>query len=146
MARPKSAYVCAECGASALQWFGSCPSCGVAGSLTETAIEKNAPHRYAAQAVKAIALETVDAKELERIVSGLPELDRALGGGLVAGQVALLGGDPGIGKSTLLLQALHAISANLPGLYVSGEESTEQIAMRARRLALQSGALQLLAE
>jgi DNA repair protein RadA/Sms len=146
MARPKSAYVCAECGASALQWFGSCPSCGVAGSLTETAIEKNAPHRYAAQAVKAIALETVDAKELERIASGLPELDRALGGGLVAGQVALLGGDPGIGKSTLLLQALHAISANLPGLYVSGEESTEQIAMRARRLALQSGALQLLAE
>jgi DNA repair protein RadA/Sms len=146
MARAKSAYVCAECGASALQWFGSCPSCGVAGSLTETAIEKNAPHRYAAQAVKAIALETVDAKELERIASGLPELDRALGGGLVAGQVALLGGDPGIGKSTLLLQALHAISANLPGLYVSGEESTEQIAMRARRLALQSGALQLLAE
>src|SRR6266404_5798126 len=146
MARTKSAYVCAECGASALQWFGSCPSCGVAGSLTETAIEKNAPHRYAAQAVKAIALETVDAKELERIASGLPELDRALGGGLVAGQVALLGGDPGIGKSTLLLQALHAISANLPGLYVSGEESTEQIAMRARRLALQSGALRLLAE
>src|SRR5258707_1704021 len=146
MARAKSAYVCAECGASALQWFGSCPSCGVAGSLTETAIEKNTPHRYAAQAVKAIALETVDAKELERIASGLPELDRALGGGLVAGQVALLGGDPGIGKSTLLLQALHAISANLPGLYVSGEESTEQIAMRARRLALQSGALQLLAE
>jgi DNA repair protein RadA/Sms len=146
MARAKSAYVCAECGASALQWFGSCPSCGVAGSLTETAIEKNAPHRYAAQAVKAIALETVDAKELERIASGLPELDRALGGGLVAGQVALLGGDPGIGKSTLLLQALHAISAALPGLYVSGEESTEQIAMRARRLALQSGALQLLAE
>ena len=146
MARAKSAYVCAECGASALQWFGSCPSCGVAGSLSETAVEKNAPHRYAAQAVKAIALETVDAKELERIASGLPELDRALGGGLVAGQVALLGGDPGIGKSTLLLQALHAISFALPGLYVSGEESTEQIAMRARRLALQSGSLQLLAE
>jgi DNA repair protein RadA/Sms len=146
MARAKTAYVCAECGASALQWFGSCPSCGTAGSLTETAVEKSAPHRYAAQATKAIALETVDAKELERIASGLPELDRALGGGLVAGQVALLGGDPGIGKSTLLLQALHAVSSALPSLYVSGEESTEQIAMRARRLALQSGALQLLAE
>src|SRR5260221_181051 len=88
MARAKSAYVCAECGASALQWFGSCPSCGVAGSLTETAIEKNTPHRYAAQAVKAIALETVDAKELERIASGLPELDRGRGGGRAAGQVA----------------------------------------------------------
>src|SRR5260221_198184 len=102
MARAKSAYVCAECGASALQWFGSCPSCGVAGSLTETAIEKNAPHRYAAQAVKAIALETVDAKELERIASGLPELDRALGGGLVAGPVAPLGRAPGLGQTTRL--------------------------------------------
>src|SRR5258708_20213215 len=118
MARAKSASVCAEGGASALQWFGSCPSCGVAGSLTETAIEKNTPHRYAAQAVKAIALETVDAKELERIASGLPELDRALGGGLVAGQVALLGRDPGIGNSTLLLQALPPIPPNFPRPYL----------------------------
>jgi DNA repair protein RadA/Sms len=146
MAKAKTAYVCAECGASALQWFGSCPSCGSAGTLTETAVEKSTAHRYAAEATKAVTLEALDAKELERIPSGQGELDRALGGGLVAGQVALLGGDPGIGKSTLLLQALHAVSGNLAALYVSGEESAEQIALRARRLTLQSGSLRLLAE
>src|SRR5438067_5188781 len=101
MARAKSAYVCAECGASALQWFGSCPSCGAAGTLSETAVEKASGHRYAAEATRSVPLESVHAKELDRIPSGLAELDRALGGGLVAGQVSLLGGDPGIGKSTL---------------------------------------------
>ena len=146
MARSKTAYVCAECGASALQWFGSCPSCRAVGTLAETALEKTGTHRYAAEAAQAVALEAVDAKELDRIPSGLGELDRALGGGLVAGQVALLGGDPGIGKSTLLLQALHAMADGLPTLYVSGEESAEQIAMRARRLGLQSASLRLLAE
>ncbi|HTM58803.1 MAG TPA: DNA repair protein RadA, partial [Burkholderiales bacterium] len=128
--------------------FGTCPSCGAAGTLTETAVEKGggASHRYAAEATKSVALESVSASELERIPSGLPELDRALGGGLVAGQVSLLGGDPGIGKSTLLLQALHAVSGSLPTLYVTGEESTEQVALRARRLGLHSGSLRLLAE
>jgi DNA repair protein RadA/Sms len=146
VAKAKTAYVCAECGASALQWFGTCPSCRAVGTLAETAVERSAGHRYAAEAAKPMALEALDAKEVERIPSGLGELDRALGGGLVAGQVALLGGDPGIGKSTLLLQALHAISASLPTLYVSGEESADQVALRARRLALQSGSLRLLAE
>src|SRR3954465_7785310 len=146
MAKAKTAYVCAECGASALQWFGSCPSCGTAGSLTETAVEKSSGHRYAAEAAKSVPLEAVEAKDLERIASGLGELDRALGGGFVGGQVALLGGDPGIGKSTLLLQALHAVSISLPTLYVTGEESTEQVALRARRLGLQAGGVRLLAE
>ncbi|HWI39618.1 MAG TPA: DNA repair protein RadA [Burkholderiales bacterium] len=146
MAKAKTAYVCAECGASALQWFGSCPSCGTAGSLSETAVEKSSGHRYAAEAAKSVPLEAVEAKELDRIASGLGELDRALGGGFVGGQVALLGGDPGIGKSTLLLQALHAVSATLPTLYVSGEESADQVALRARRLTLQSSTLRLLAE
>jgi DNA repair protein RadA/Sms len=146
MARAKTAYVCAECGASALQWFGSCPSCGAAGTLSETAIEKPAGHRYAAEAAKPVVLDAVAAAENERIATGLAELDRALGGGLVAGQVALLGGDPGIGKSTLLLQTLHAVSAALPALYISGEESAEQVALRARRLALGATALTLLAE
>jgi DNA repair protein RadA/Sms len=146
MAKAKTAYVCSECGASALQWFGSCPSCGTAGSLTETAVEKSSGHRYAAQATQSVPLEAVEARELERVSSGLGELDRALGGGFVAGQVALLGGDPGIGKSTLLLQALHAVSEALPTLYVSGEESADQVALRARRLALQSKSLRLLAE
>src|SRR5687767_14639165 len=124
MARAKSAYVCAECGASALQWFGSCPSCGSAGTLTETTVEKRGGHRYAAEAAKTVALQTVDAKEHQRIASGIGELDRALGGGLVAGQVALLGGDPGIGKSTLLLQACACIEESL---YITGEESADQV-------------------
>jgi DNA repair protein RadA/Sms len=142
MAKAKTAYVCAECGASALQWFGTCPSCGAVGTLTETTVEKGT-HRYAAEGTKAVALEAVEAKELERIPTGLAELDRALGGGLVAGQVVLLGGDPGIGKSTLLLQASSAIQKSL---YVSGEESAEQVAMRARRLALDASGVKLLAE
>ena len=143
MARAKTAYVCSECGASALQWFGTCPSCGAVGTLTETAVEKGSAHRYSVPETKAVTLEAVDAKELERIPTGLAELDRALGGGLVAGQVVLLGGDPGIGKSTLLLQACSAIQESL---YVSGEESAEQVAMRARRLSLDTGGIRLLAE
>ena len=146
MARAKSAYVCAECGASALQWFGSCPSCGAAGTLSETSVEKPSAHRYAAEAARPVALDAVEATESERLSTGVAEFDRALGGGLVAGQVALLGGDPGIGKSTLLLQALHAVSASVPALYISGEESAEQVALRARRLALNAGGLRLLAE
>jgi DNA repair protein RadA/Sms len=146
VAKAKTAYVCAECGASALQWFGSCPSCGAAGTLSETSVEKGTTHRYAAEAAKPLALDAVPPPELERTTSGVAELDRVLGGGFVAGQVALLGGDPGIGKSTLLLQALHALAATLPALYISGEESAEQVALRARRLALESSALRLLAE
>jgi DNA repair protein RadA/Sms len=146
MARAKSAYVCAECGASALQWFGSCPSCGAAGTLSETSVEKPSAHRYATEAAKPVVLDAVLASDNERMSTGVAEFDRALGGGLVAGQVALLGGDPGIGKSTLLLQTLHAVSASVPALYISGEESAEQVALRARRLALNAGGLRLLAE
>src|SRR5947208_17057558 len=140
MAKPKSVYACAECGATALQWFGSCPSCSAAGTLSETLTEKR-PLKNPGQAV---ALSAVQPKAFERIATGVGELDRALGGGLVAGQVALLGGDPGIGKSTLLLQALTSLSSS--NLYVSGEESAEQIALRARRLALEAGGVRLLAE
>src|SRR4030095_8547371 len=131
MPKPKTAYLCAECGASALQWFGSCPSCGAAGTLSETVVEKAASHRYAGTGAASVALQDIHARELERIASGVAELDRALGGGLVAGQVILLGGDPGIGKSTLLLQTLASLSQAV--LYVSGEESAEQVALRARR-------------
>src|SRR6185295_12581939 len=144
MAKPKTAYVCAECGASALQWFGTCPSCGAAGTLSETVVEKAASHRYAGAAAAPVALHEIQARELERVPTGVPELDRALGGGLVAGQVVLLGGDPGIGKSTLLLQTLAALSQAV--LYVSGEESAEQVALRARRLALEVEGVRLIAE
>jgi DNA repair protein RadA/Sms len=146
VARAKTAYVCSECGAAAIQWFGSCPSCGAAGTLSETVAEKASAHRYATGGSAAIALEAVDAKDLERIATGQDELDRALGGGLVAGQVILLGGDPGIGKSTLLLQTVAGFAARQKTLYVTGEESAEQVALRARRLSLDAGGVRLFAE
>jgi len=140
--KAKTAYVCSECGASALQWFGSCPSCGAAGSLTETIAERGS--RPVRSSSPTVALADVQPRDLERIATGIGELDRALGGGLVRGQVALLGGDPGIGKSTLLLQALSTFSAEV--LYLTGEESVEQVALRARRLALEAAGVRLLAE
>ncbi len=142
MKRAKTAYVCSECGASALQWFGSCPSCGAAGSLTETIAERGS--RPVRSSSPAVALADVQPRDLERIATGIGELDRALGGGLVPGQVALLGGDPGIGKSTLLLQALSTFSGEV--LYLTGEESVEQVALRARRLGLEAAGVRLLAE
>jgi DNA repair protein RadA/Sms len=144
VAKAKTAFVCTDCGASALQWFGACPSCGAAGTLTETVTERGG--RRAAPEAVPIALSSIEAQEAERIPSGLAELDRVLGGGLVAGQVVLIGGDPGIGKSTLLLQALAALAGSHKALYVSGEESADQVAMRARRLSLSASGVDLLAE
>jgi len=141
--KPKTAYVCSECGATALQWFGSCPSCGTAGTLSETITERGS-RSGAKSAASTVALAEVQPRDLERLPTGIGELDRALGGGLVAGQVVLLGGDPGIGKSTLLLQALSTLSE--PVLYVTGEESVEQVALRARRLALDSAGVRIAAE
>ena len=144
MARVKTAYVCSECGAAAIQWFGSCPSCGAAGTLSETIAERGSRKDWSP--ADTVALADVPARDLERMPTGIGELDRALGSGLVSGQVVLLGGDPGIGKSTLLLQAVSALDAPEKALYVTGEESGEQVALRARRLALDAGRVRLLAE
>jgi DNA repair protein RadA/Sms len=138
----KTAYVCAECGATALQWFGSCPSCGTAGTLTETVAERGGSQGM--RAGPTVALAEVQPKDLERLATGIAELDRALGGGLVPGQVVLLGGDPGIGKSTLLLQAMSTLADSV--LYLTGEESVEQVALRARRLGVEAAGVRLLAE
>ena len=146
MAKAKTAYVCTDCGATALQWFGACPSCGAAGTLTETVAERGGVKRMPGAAPATISLSEVRTRELERLSTGIDELDRVLGGGLVAGQVVLIGGDPGIGKSTLLLQALASMGATSTTLYVSGEESAEQVAMRARRLGLELSAVQLIGE
>jgi DNA repair protein RadA/Sms len=143
MAKPKTAYVCSECGATALQWFGACPSCGAAGTLTETATERGAGLRPKSS-VQSVSLAEVQPKDQDRIPTGIGELDRALGGGLVTGQVALLGGDPGIGKSTLLLQALSAMTGSV--LYLTGEESVDQVALRARRLGLETKGVRIAAE
>jgi DNA repair protein RadA/Sms len=147
VAKAKSVFVCSECGASALKWMGMCPSCGEAGTLSEQAAERGrSGARTAGAAASPVALARVEARETERLSSGLPELDRVLGGGLVVGQVVLIGGDPGIGKSTLLLQSLAALGAARKVVYVSGEESAEQVALRARRLGLDAEGVGLLAE
>ena len=147
MAKPKTVYVCTECGGESLKWQGQCAHCGQWNTLVEGMVEKS-PARYQglAEPTKVARLADIDAAETPRRSTGVGELDRVLGGGLVPGAVVLLGGDPGIGKSTLLLQALSAMSANASTLYVSGEESAQQIALRARRLAVDAGNVAMLAE
>ena len=149
MSKAKTIYTCTECGATAPKWQGQCPGCNVWNTLVETVEEKASPaarFQSLAPAAKLQVLSEIEAREADRIPTGIGEFDRALGGGLVGGGVVLIGGDPGIGKSTLLLQALAGLSAAHRVLYVSGEESGEQVALRARRLSLETQRLQLLAE
>ena len=153
MAKVRSQYVCSECGGAAPKWQGQCPHCGAWNTLAEARVETAAAaNRFAALAPgSAVALlGEIEARELPRRSTGIEEFDRVLGGGLVEGGVVLIGGDPGIGKSTLLLQALAAMSARSGQagcvLYVSGEESAGQVALRARRLGVDGKAVRLLAE
>lgn len=148
MAKSKSIYSCTECGANSPKWQGQCPGCEAWNTLVETVAEKSTGHRFEALAptAKLQNLSEIEARETERIATGISEFDRALGGGLVPGGVVLIGGDPGIGKSTLLLQALSLLSLNEKVLYISGEESGQQVALRARRLSLDTRRLQLMAE
>ena len=151
MAKPRTQYSCTECGAGAPKWQGQCPGCGQWNTLVEAVVESAAPAGRnfavpgAAGGVQMLA--GIRPREEPRQPTGVEEFDRVLGGGLVAGGVVLIGGDPGIGKSTLLLQALARLAqAGENVLYVSGEESGEQVALRARRLQLDVGRMQLLAE
>jgi len=148
MAKAKTQYTCTECGGSSPKWQGQCPACGAWNTLVETVVEKAAASRFQslASSSEVKSLAEVEAVEDERIPTGIVELDRVLGGGIVRGGVVLIGGDPGIGKSTLLLQALAHLSSQLPTLYVSGEESSRQVALRAKRLNLKAENLPLLAE
>jgi len=147
MAKAKTVYSCNECGGQTLKWQGQCPHCSAWNTLVETVAEQRAArYRGIAQASRVQTLSEVSATEEPRRETGIGELDRALGGGLVRGGVALLGGDPGIGKSTLLLQALSRLSASCSALYVSGEESAQQVALRSRRLGLENARLAVLAE
>ncbi|WP_035053224.1 DNA repair protein RadA [Andreprevotia chitinilytica] len=148
MAKAKNVYSCASCGGLSPKWQGQCPNCGEWNTLIEAIDEPKAPTRFEALAADGAIrkLADVEMAELPRTPSGIGELDRVLGGGLVPGGVVLIGGDPGIGKSTLLLQALTQLSGHTKTLYVSGEESPQQIALRARRLQLDAGAINLLAE
>ncbi len=151
MAKTKSIYTCTECGASNPKWQGQCPGCGQWNTLVETVAEAaaSATNRYAGLAGggQLQDLSAIRPREEPRQPTGIEEFDRVLGGGLVPGGVVLIGGDPGIGKSTLLLQALARLTeAGQPVLYVSGEESAEQVALRARRLQLETRGLRLLPE
>lgn len=148
MAKTKTLYTCTECGGQSPKWQGQCPNCNAWNTLVETLAEAPTTNRYAALA-KTTGLQKlseVEAVEVPRQPTGIAEFDRVLGGGLVPGGVVLIGGDPGIGKSTLLLQALCHIGDRRKVIYVSGEESAQQIAMRAKRLSLDARPLQLLAE
>ena len=155
-AKPRTAYVCSECGADYPKWQGQCEACGAWNTLAEIALEPAASARAPAQrrggwagkvdAPKITALADVQLEAQVRASTGIGEFDRVLGGGLAEGAVVLVGGDPGIGKSTLLLQALAKMAPALPGLYVTGEESLAQVAGRAQRLGLPLDGLQALAE
>ncbi len=150
MARAKSRYACSECGGISPKWLGRCPHCEAWNTLLETVAHDRpeSRNRFASlaptQAVQ--ILGEIDAEDLARIPTGIAEFDRVLGGGLVDGSVVLIGGDPGIGKSTLLLQALGNLATRHEVLYVSGEESAAQIALRARRLEIGTAKLPMLAE
>ncbi|MRX28610.1 DNA repair protein RadA [Kangiella sp. HZ709] len=153
MAKTKTIYVCQECGAETPQWAGQCGQCKAWNSLIEHLDEKKAMSGkssrftgYAGAKTKVVRMDKVDLSELPRMSSGLTELDRVLGGGLVPGSVVLMGGDPGIGKSTILLQSLCKISETDSVLYVTGEESMQQVTMRAQRLGLATGEFDLLTE
>jgi len=149
MAKQKTLHTCTECGASAPKWQGQCPGCGAWNTLVETIAETAPSSRFAAIAGttgKLRVLSEISPREEPRTPTGIEEFDRVLGGGLVPGGVVLIGGDPGIGKSTLLLQALAHLAPRAAALYVSGEESAEQVALRARRLHLDAAALKLLPE
>ena len=152
MAKEKSIYVCTECGGTSAKWLGKCPQCEAWNTLVETVADAAAKPRYAQPARGLVAgeavmtLSEIDATDAERQPTGIEEFDRTLGGGIVAGGVVLIGGDPGIGKSTLLLQALDALARNMKVLYVTGEESGAQVALRSRRLGLGSSSVRVLAE
>ncbi|MBC7757053.1 MAG: DNA repair protein RadA [Bdellovibrio sp.] len=153
MAKAKTIYSCTECGASEPKWQGQCPSCMAWNSLVESIEESGtSTNRYAnkfeglAASSQLQKLSSIKAADIERTPTGITEFDRVLGGGLVEGGVVLIGGDPGIGKSTLLLQVLCHLGKSAQGIYVSGEESPQQIAMRAKRLGLDASNVELLAE
>ena len=144
MARPSPVFVCGSCGGETLKWQGQCPLCGEWNSLEQ----RSGPRPRAAAPAAAVTLsaQIPPADAASRLGSGAGELDRVLGGGIVPGSVILLGGEPGIGKSTLLLQVAAHVAASRPVIYASGEESVAQVGMRAQRLGVSAAALALVAE
>ena len=154
MARDKTLFSCSDCGRTSPKWLGKCPHCGAWNTLVESVVSDSSAskNRYSeraglAPASAVMALSAIEAQDMQRTPTGQDELDRVLGGGMVEGGVVLIGGDPGIGKSTLLLQALDGLQrSGQHTLYVTGEESGAQVALRARRLGLDHSQVNVLAE
>ena len=148
MAKAKTVYTCTECGGSSPKWQGQCPQCGTWNTLVESVATPSAVRFATVSGTRSaiVSLASIETRNTPRIPTGLEEFDRVLGGGLVPGGVVLIGGDPGIGKSTLLLQAGAALGAAHRTLYITGEESVEQVALRAQRLGLVNAQVELLAE
>src|SRR4051794_12780618 len=138
MARVRSTYVCGECGGEQARWFGRCPDCGAFATLVEQAPAsedtRSGSRRKGAAPGVVVPLASVETSAAARIGTGIAELDRVLGGGLVPGSLVLLGGEPGVGKSTLLLTALATISRERRALLVTREEAAAQVKLRAERL------------
>ncbi len=150
-ARLKSVFSCTECGGQTPKWQGQCPHCNAWNTLVETTVEAGAAkgaHRFSSPAGsnEVVALADVEAGDFPRLPTLIGEFDRVLGGGLVEGGVVLIGGDPGIGKSTLLLQAAARLAEQVPVLYITGEESAQQVALRAKRLGVNASKVRLLTE
>jgi DNA repair protein RadA/Sms len=143
VAKAAVVYACTECGYSAGRWFGKCPGCSSFGTLVEEVVGQVGTSKAPPKPL--LRLVEVSAEEAQRIPTGVPELDRVLGGGLVPASLVLVGGEPGVGKSTLLLMALAAISTNRRALLVTGEESVAQVKLRAERLG-GAGRVEILAE
>jgi DNA repair protein RadA/Sms len=143
MAKPAVIFVCAECGAETLKWQGQCPQCARWNTLEQRHVARRAPAAAPAEAARSTVLSI---EELPRLLTGMGELDRVLGGGLIPGSVTLLGGEPGIGKSTLLLQMAHHVARSTPTVFLSAEESAGQIGVRARRLGITGEGLRVVAD
>ncbi len=150
MAKVKTVFTCTECGGQSPKWQGQCPHCSEWNTLVESAADapKAGGHRFASLggAGAVVDLWQVEARDFPRLPTLINEFDRVLGGGLVEGGVVLIGGDPGIGKSTLLLQAAARLAEQVPVLYITGEESAQQVALRARRLGVNASKVRLLPE
>lgn len=150
MAKQKTSFVCTACGGVSTRWAGKCPHCGewntVQEQLAETENSVNRMSSWTGQRSPVVDIREVSPQNAVRTTSGLPELDRVLGGGLVQGSVVLLGGDPGVGKSTLLLQVLAHLAEKGSVLYATGEESADQVKLRADRMGLSTAPIRLLAE
>ena len=157
MAKSKSIYICSACGARYPRWQGICSECGEAASISEV-IESSAPSAGSKAAARALSgfagatentvydLSGVDLTSKQRVSTGYSEFDRVLGGGIVAGSVVLIGGNPGAGKSTLLLQTVGKLCQSHKVLYVTGEESLQQVAIRANRLKINSNGIKIAAQ